>query len=134
MTMHLPQHMPSNSKEDTSEYLYPTHYDFKGAIDSEIELLKNSYEFVEVSQERIAQLRQESNNTLNYGDAIEKILKKELNNKSYQGMIDGHKVLEGFYTEDVEECDEEDTGVKHKKIFTSLFDSSTKTTYYFLKD
>lgn len=132
MTYQFPQHAMSNERLASDEFLHPDHFPFKECIDEEIKLLKSSYEFVEVSQERIAQLRQESNNTLNYGDAIEKILKKELNNKSYQGMIDGHKVLEGFYTEDVEE-EPEESGVKHKKIFTSLFDSSTKTTYYFLK-
>ncbi len=137
----LPQHAASNLRLASDEFLHPDHFPFKECIDDEIKLLKESHEYVEISQERIAQLRQESNNTLNYGDAIEKILKKELNSKSYPGMIEGHKVLEGFYTEDVEsrsktydlEDEVEESNVKHKKIFTSLFDSTTKTTYYFLK-
>ncbi len=137
MTYQMPQHAASNSRNPSDLYLIPDHYDFLGEVGSEIKLMKDMYEYVEVSQDRITQLRQESNNSLNYGDAIEKILKKELNNKSYSGMIDGHKVLEGFFEELVESLEEtieiKEGTMKHKKIFTSLFDSTNKITYYFLR-
>lgn len=131
MTHQLPQHMPSNYREPTDKYLHPSHYPFEDSIHQEIRLLKEGFEYIEITQERIAQIREESGNVKNYGDAVEEILYKELN--SYEGMEDAHKLTEEKIFEMLVSEENVEGGVKKKKVFETLYDSNTKSTYYFLK-
>ncbi len=129
----FPQHAASNLRMASDAFLYPSHFPFEDSIHEEIRLLKEGFEYIQIDQERIAQLRQESGNSKNYADAVEEILYKEL--AGYSGMLDAHKLTEDKIFEMIHGEDEEDVSkVKRKKIFTSLFDSNTKSTYYFLKN
>lgn len=127
----LPQHAASNHRIPSDLFMHPSHYDFKGSIDEEIKLLKEGYEWIEVKHEDVVAIREESKNSKNFGDCVEEILYKEL--AGYTGMADAHKLTEEKIFDMLHGDEDDPAQVKRKKVFESLYDADTKSTYYFIK-
>lgn len=117
------QHMPSNRREMTDHFLVEgsPYYSIERNR-ADIELLKQTHEVVEVTDEEIASIRAASANTLNIGDAVEIILAREF--RQYTGMIDAART---------EQEETEAPKVKVvKSIQTCYYDPEMKTTYYLI--
>lgn len=70
-------HEPSNLRARTDEYLLPEH--LNGAVQASIAHASVTYPLeVRITDGEIAFERQCSNNTMSFGDAVEKILKREI--------------------------------------------------------
>jgi hypothetical protein len=117
------QHMPSNQREMTDHFLVEgSPYYSVERNRADIELLKQTHEVVEVTDEEIASIREASANTLNIGDAVEIILAREF--RQYTGMIDAART---------EQEETEAPKVKVvKSIQTCYYDPEMKTTYYLI--
>jgi|SRR5690554_2159637 len=120
------QHLPSNERTFTDEFLMDTTSQFDyGRNREEISLRKNAHEFICITDEQIASIREASGNTKSRGDAVAKILAQDF--RQYDGMIDPNK--------DYVLTDDEDISVttKHKKkIDTAMYCFDECSTYYFL--
>src|SRR5690554_8181260 len=120
------QHLPSNQRVHTDEFLKDTNSQFDyGRNREEIYLRKNAHEFICITDSQIALIREASGNTKSRGDAVAELLAQEF--RQYDGMIDPNK--------DYVLTDEEDISVttKHKKkIDTAMYCFDECSTYYFL--
>lgn len=121
------QHLPSNTRVFTDEYLVGTTNQFDyGRNREEIESRKNFYESICITDEQIASVREASGNTKSRGEAVAKILAQEF--RQYEGMIDPND------EDDLHEDDEHGTMQvkRQKKIDTALYCFDDCATYYFL--
>jgi len=137
--MQIPQHLESNyinpfnnQRVMTDEYLAETSpYYSEARNNEEIELKKQLQDYVQVFDSEIAELRNACRNTLNRGDALEIILKRNM--REFPGLLDGAKIgVKDMLTEDSEESIM-DTVKRRKVIETGLYKESEGCTYYFIK-
>ena len=140
--MQIPQHLESNyinpfnnQRVMTDEYLAETSpYYSEARNNEEIELKKQLQDYVQVFDSEIAELRNACRNTLNRGDALEIILKRNM--REFPGLLDGAKIgvkdVEEVLTED-SEGSIMDTVKRRKVIETGLYKESEGCTYYFIK-
>src|SRR5690554_3936333 len=123
------QHLPSNERTFTDEFLMDTTSQFDyGRNREEISLRKNAHEFICITDEQIASIREASGNTKTRGDIVAEVLAREF--RQYDGMIDPND------ENDLQEGDEQgimSVTIKHKKkIDTALYCFDECSTYYFL--
>jgi len=123
------QHLPSNERTFTDEFLVGTFNEFDyGRNAEEIVLRKNAYEYICITDSQVASIREASGNTKTRGDIVAEVLAQEF--RQYEGMIDPNK--------DYVLTDDEEQGIlsvptKHKKkIDTALYCFDECATYYFL--
>ena|SRR5690554_4510800 len=122
------QHLPSNERTFTDEFLMDTTSQFDyGRNREEISLRKNAHEHICITDRQVASIREASGNTKSRGDAVAELLSREF--RQYEGMIDPNK--------DYGLTDDDEQGIltttKHKKkIDTSLYCFDECATYYFL--
>ena len=120
------QHLPSNERTFTDEFLVDTTNQFDyGWNREELHDRKNAHEHICITDRQIASIREASGNTKSRGDAVAEILAKEF--RQYAGMIDPNK--------DYVLTDDEDIPVttkRKKKIDTALYCFDDCATYYFL--
>jgi len=123
------QHLPSNERTFTDEFLMDTTSQFDyGRNRLEIELRRNAHEYICITDEQIASVREASGNTKSRGDAVAKILAQEF--KQYDGMIDPNK--DYILTDDGEQGILSVPTKHKKKIDTALYCFDDCATYYFL--
>jgi len=122
------QHLPSNQRVHTDEFLMGTTSQFDyGRNREEISLRKNAHEHICITDSQVASIREASGNTKTRGDIVAEVLAQDF--RQYEGMIDPNK--------DYVLTDEEEQGIlsvtKHKKkIDTALYCFDDCATYYFL--
>jgi len=122
------QHLPSNERTFTDEFLMGTTSQFDyGRNREEISLRKNAHEFICITDSQVASIREASGNTKSRGDAVAEVLAQEF--RQYDGMIDPNK---DYVLTDDEEQGILTTTKRTKKIDTALYCFDECATYYFL--
>lgn len=115
------QHLPSNIRTFTDHYLVNAspYYSHERNC-TEIIDLKKKYDFIEIPDETLVQVREEYNNSISFGDALSIILAKKF--KKYMGLLNTNE-------DELTQHNVNDDG-----IITSFYDESDKKTYYFIQN
>lgn len=83
--MKFAQHAESNMRAMSDDYLKPDHYNFDQAQKDELQHLAGKYEFVEITDKELTELRNLTKNRLTFAEALETMLKSKL--PGYKGML-----------------------------------------------
>lgn len=85
MAGQFPQHADTFQRNFSDEFKVPTHYDFLGSIEKDIEDNMKVSPFIEITDQEVVDKRVDSGHTLTYGDALEVILKDKCG--AYEGLV-----------------------------------------------
>ena len=81
----IPKHAPTDQRNLSDGFHLPTHFDFRGSIESDIQELCARYDYVTVSDVEMIEKRIESKFSMSQGDAVEAVLRDK--RQDYEGMV-----------------------------------------------
>jgi len=131
MTKVVPnQHANSNTRSFSDDYLLPTHYDFLGDIEREIQSLKQLHGYICITDDELTMRRVlDSDNSEPMGNIMAQILsEKAAGMFSYKGLDDD--IGEDYNPS--EGLTKRSEGMKKTKIFDAMYSTVEKATYYFV--